>query len=49
MTSRRPRQAPSWLGTVVVVVAALVMMWRAAIELRRATAPRTTAPASSGP
>lgn len=47
MTERRARQAPSWLGTLVVVIAVLVIGWRAAAELRRATSPRaapSTAP-----
>ena len=48
MATRRARQAPSWLGTAVVVIAVLVMGWRAAAELRRATTPKDAAPAPAG-
>lgn len=43
-TGRAARQAPSWLGTLVVVVAVLVIGWRAAAELRRAA---TAAPSAA--
>jgi hypothetical protein len=49
MTARRPRRTPSWLGTLVVIVAVLVMGWRAAAELRRATTPRDAPDADRSP
>jgi hypothetical protein len=35
----RRGQTPSWLGTILVVVAVAVMMLRAAVELRRGVTP----------
>ena len=49
MIRRRARRAPSWLGTLVVVVAVVVMGWRAAAQLRRATTPRAAPGAVSSP
>jgi hypothetical protein len=46
----RPRRpAPSWLGTLVVVIAVLVMLWRASLQLRHAVTPNAPAPSSSTP
>ena len=43
--ARGPRRAPSWLGTLVVAVAVVVMCLRAAQALRRSVA----APVPSAP
>jgi hypothetical protein len=40
---RRARQAPSWIGTLIVAIAVAALCARAALELRRAVAPPTDA------
>jgi hypothetical protein len=42
------RQAPSWIGTLVVAIAVAALCLRAAAELRRAVAP-TPAPEGGAP
>jgi hypothetical protein len=44
---RRVRQPPSWLGTLIVAIAAAVMCIRAAVQLRAGVAPAPAAPARS--
>jgi hypothetical protein len=39
MAEARRRQAPSWVGTLVIAIAVAVLCLRAAAELRRAVTP----------
>jgi hypothetical protein len=43
----RPPRAPSWLGTLVVALAVIVMCLRAAMTLRRSVSAPAPAPASA--
>jgi hypothetical protein len=51
MGERRARQAPSWIGTLIVAVAVAVLCLRAAAALRRAVTapPAATPPAAEAP
>ena len=48
MAERSARQAPSWVGTLVVAIVVAVLCLRAAAELRHAIAPPPTAPVPEG-
>jgi hypothetical protein len=45
---RGARQAPSWIGTLVIAIAVAVLCLRAAAELRRAVAPPPAAAVPEG-
>jgi hypothetical protein len=49
MAGRGARQAPSWIGALVVAVAVAVLCLRAAAELRRSVAPPTPAAPAAPP